>query len=788
VSDLAVSLTSREQVAARADEVDRLVLSAYERTRPAATLLAVGGYGRRELFPFSDVDLLLLVDRPPEGAARSAVAEFLRILWDAGLRVSQSVRTVGECCEIHEGNLELTISLLDQRLLGGDPLRFEQLVAKFPKFLNAHSATIAKHLCVMTRGRHAKYGDTIYHLEPNVKEHPGGLRDVHVIHWLGRLKGDRVDKLAEERDFLFGVRLFLHRYFQRDNNLLTFDTQEAIGREPGEWMRTYYRHAREIFRAVTRTMEGVESAGHSLLSQFRDWRSRLSTEDFTVSREQVLLRRPQQLYADPHLVMRLMQFVSRHQLRLAWDTEQRVRKAISEGANAGGGWVHWRELLSSSHASVGLRAMQATGALPAMIPEWRRIDCLVTRDFFHRYTVDEHTLMAIHSLEELVSGSDALRRRFADLMTETDQPDLLRLAILLHDIGKGGGTGEHVKESVDAATTALRRLNVPEDARSVVRFLIEHHLDLSSVMTSRDLGDPATGRYIAERAGTIERLKLLTLLTYADISAVNPAAMTPWRLEQLWRVYLAGYEELTKELVADRIQGPRLGGELASFLEGFPTRYLRTHSEAEIRGHVALAADVASQETGMDLARLDGAYRLTLATQDRPALLASVSGALASFGMNILKAEAFSNARGVCLDTFTFADPHRTLELNPTESERLCDTVRRAMQGKLDVSRLLQNRRKPPSAHAIRTQPSVAFNNSVSDRATLIEIVAEDRPGLLYDLTRTISGAGCNIEVVLIDTEAHKALDVFYVTRAGGKLNAEVESSLKEALLAACRV
>jgi [protein-PII] uridylyltransferase len=781
-------VTPSEQLAARADQVDRLVLNAFERSRPSATLVAVGGYGRRELFPSSDVDLLLLVDEPPEGDARNAIAEFLRILWDDKLRIGQSVRTVRECCEIHEGNLELTISLLDQRFLGGERTLFEQLEAQFPKFLNAQRPVVAKHLCAMTRGRHAKYGNTIYHLEPNVKEHPGGLRDVHVVHWLGRLKGSEAEALASERDFLFGVRIFLHQHFQRDNNLLTFDAQEELAQEPAAWMRAYYRNAREIFRAVTRTMEASENAGSKLLAQFRDWRSRVSTEDFTVAREQVLLRRPQQIYADAALVMRLIQFVSRHQLRLAWDTEQRIRKAVSEGAPLAASWDDWREVLRHPRASMGLRALQETGALARLIPEWQRIDCLVTRDFYHRYTVDEHTLVTIQSIEDLAATSDPLRRRFADLLTEIDRPEVLRLALLLHDIGKGAGTGEHAAESVRIASAALKRLGVPDEAAGAALFLIEHHLDLSSLISSRDLGDPATARLIAEFSGTIERLKFLTLLTYADISAVNPTAMTPWRLEQLWRAYLAGYEELTKELDTDRIHGPRLDGELARFVEGFPVRYLRTHSEAEVRGHAALAAETDSGGTRTNLERLDGSYRLTLVTQDRPALLASVSGALAGLGMNILKAEAFSNAHGLCLDTFTFSDPHRTLELNPTESDRLCDTVRRAVQGKIDVDELLQNRRRSPAMNRGRqTQPAVAFNNSVSETATLIEIVAEDRPGLLHHLARTISAAGCNIEVVLIDTEAHRALDVFYVTRAGGRLPEDLEPSLKCALLAVCR-
>lgn len=773
----------------RSAEVDRLVLNAFQRANPPVSVVAVGGYGRRELFPFSDVDLLLLVDGPLEAPAREPVSEFLRILWDAGLRVSQSVHTAAECCEIHEGNLELTISLLDQRFLCGDPARYHDLQTRFPKFLKAQRSTIANHLGQMTRGRHAKYGDTIYHLEPNVKEHPGGLRDVHVMHWLEKLNAGGTESFAAGREFLFDVRIFLHRHFQRDNNLLSFDAQEAISGNPAHWMRQYYRNARELHRAVTRSIEVSESSRNGLLTQFRDWRGRLSNADFTVSRERVLLREPGKLHSDPHLIMRLMEFIARHQLRLAWDTQRRIRSARAEGASCEGSWNELRGILALPRASVALRAMQETGILSAVIPEWQRIDCLVVRDFYHRYTVDEHTLVAIQSLEDLEREHDETRRRFNRLMSEVDHPELLRLALLLHDTGKGGGAGEHVAESLRVADSAMQRLGVPEEAGAVVQFLIEHHLDLSLVMNSRDLGDPATGRCIADRAGTLERLRLLTLLTYADISAVNPTAMTPWRLEQLWRTYLAGHEELTRELEAERIHAPPLRDDVKWFVEGFPTRYLRTHSEAEIRRHCALA-----QQTGeasgpaVDLVRLNGTWGLTVITDDRPSLLAAVSGALASFGMNILKAEAFSNARGMSLETFKFADPHRTLELNPTESDRLRETVSRALQGKVDVHRLLENRRKPLAVNRTsRVQPSVVFNNGTSETATLIEIVAEDRPGLLYDLTRTISEAGCNIEVVLIDTEAHKALDVFYVTARGQMLSESLENTLKTGLLIACR-
>jgi len=752
-------------------------------------VVAVGGYGRRELFPYSDVDLLLLNAAPDETREqREMISEFLRSLWDAGLRVSQSVHTVEDCLELHQGNLELTISLLDHRFLCGDRARHGRLEAELPKFLHRERPVLMDQLCRMTRARHAKFGGTIYHLEPNVKEHPGGLRDLHVIRWLSMLRESAEDHAPETAAAtLCSIRIFLHRSLGRDANLLTFDLQEAISQEPAVWMREYYRSAREIWRAANLAMEASERRDLGLFSQFRDWRSRVSNSEFTVSRERVLLREPLDLERDPEYPIRLMQFLARHKLRLARETESRIAAAL------GGMWVSrqpsWsslRALLGLPYAALAIRTMHETGLLTRLIPEWTRVDCLVTRDFYHQYTVDEHTLVTLESLEELRDSKDPERQRFRTLLHETAAWETLRLALLLHDMGKGSGTGEHTTESVRFATVVMERLGVPPAERETVVFLIRHHLDLSAIMNSRDLNDPATARYMAGRIGTVERLRMLTLLTWADINAVNPAAMTPWRLEQLWLTYLAGYDEFTRELHTSRIREVCLSAEVSAFVEGFPTRYLNTHSEDEIRAHYVLWSENRAAGLAISIERSEGAWRMTVITSDRPFLLASLSGTLASFGLNILKAEAFANSRGVILDTFAFSDPHRTLELNASEVDRLRDTVRRAITGKVDVRKLLSGRRKPSVSGQGRVPSSVAFNNEVSEMSSLIEIVAEDRPGLLYDLTQVLSSAGLNIEVVLIDTEAHKAMDVFYVTHEGAQVPLAMQPDIRGKLLEVC--
>ena len=780
---------AREELSRRTSEVDRTVVATYEKIHPPVTVVAVGGYGRQELFPFSDVDLLLLNAAPDESKEqRELISEFLRALWDEGLRVSQSVHTVDDCLELHQGNLELTISLLDHRFLCGDRARHGRLAAELPKFLHRERAGLMDQLCKMTRQRRAKFGDTIYHLEPNVKEHPGGLRDLHVIRWLAMLRESAADffpETAAER--LYAIRIFLHRSAGRDANLLTFDLQEAISPEPAAWMREYYRGAREIWRSASQAMDASERRDLGLFSQFRDWRGRVSNNEFTVSRERVLLREPLELERDSEYPIRLMQFLARHRLRLSRDAENRVTATLgSMWLDRQPTWSSLRTLLTMPYAAGAIRVMQETGMLARLIPEWNRIDCLVTRDFYHQYTVDEHTLVTLEALEELRDSKDEERRRFRTLLHETAAWETLRLALLLHDIGKGGGTGEHARESVRLATTVMERLGVPQIERETVVFLIEHHLDLSGIMNSRDLIDPGTARDIAERIGTVERLRMLTLLTFADISAVNASAMTPWRLEQLWLTYLAGYDEFTRELETSRIREPRVPAEVASFIEGFPTRYLNTHGEGEIRAHHVLWSENKAGGLAVSIDRSEGTWRMTVITHDRPYLLASLSGTLAAFGLNILKAEAFSNSQGIVLDTFAFADPHRTLELNASEVDRLRDTVRRTVTGKVDVKKLLSGRRKPAIAGGAHVAPSVAFNNEASETSSLIEIVAVDRPGLLYDLTSVLSSAGLNIEVVLIDTEAHKALDVFYVTHRGARVPLAMQPEIRSKLLAAC--
>lgn len=801
-------------LAERTAQVDGIVLQAAAdfllADAPAGiAVLAVGGYGRRQLFPYSDVDLLLLFASDKLAADhKEAISGFLQTLWDAGLRLGHSVRTPAECLEVHDQNAELNVSLLDQRYLAGDRVLYAALAEKLPRFLHGNRDALVRNLARLTRERHAKYGETFYHLEPNVKETPGGLRDYQLICWLQQLRetdptrlaaADPEPELQQAFRFLARLRCYLHCHSGRDNNALTFDSQDAIAERwyhaahPGEeaaaqWMREYYRHARAIYRAATRRLDACESQSSALLAQFRDWRSRLSNADFSVHRERAHFRAPRQLDLDPEMVLRLFEFVARHGIRPSLESEERIEARLdrlrAHFADPPPLWPALQRILSLPHAPLALRCMHETGVLTAIFPELRQIECLVIRDFFHRYTVDEHTLVAIQSVCGLSAAEETPRRFYRDLLAEVKAPAVLLLALLFHDSGKGAPGEGHVDASLRVAQGALARIGMPAQDRETVLFLIGRHLELSSVLQSRDVFDPQTIRDVAHRVETVERLKVLTLLTHADISAVNPAAMTPWRAEQLLHLYMAVYNELTRELDAERIEAlPSGPPERVLFLEGFPTRYLRTHTDAEIDEHMAMRERSREHGFAVDIRRRDSAWQLTLVARDKTGLFASVAGTLSSFGLNILKAEAFSNRRGLVLDTFNFADPMRNLDLNESEADRLKTIVEKVIAGKANVRELLKNRPKPalPSRKA-RIPGRVTFNSEASNSATLVEIVAEDRPGLLYDLASAISTNGGNIEVVLIDTEAHKAMDVFYVTAEGRKLDPAKQLSLQTAL------
>ena len=843
----------------RSGLVDSLAARLYQHfisagaTGPAGLcLIAVGGYGRRELHPYSDIDVTFICsDSGVEKALREATAALLRALWDIGLRSSGGLRVLAECRTVLASNPEFAVALLDARYLAGDPQLFSALHDKLlPEVIARERNSLVANLEDLTGQRHKKYGDTIFHLEPNLKDAPGGLRDYHVARWLAGIAtlDERGAWAAPEEawpqafspqaraafGFLTAARCFLHYRRERDDNRLTYEMQDEAAREgigdsaalpAPEWMRGYFRHARWVDGLVKRLIDETTRPHRSLYAVFEGWRSRLSNAEFSVVGGRIFLRQSVAVGDETEILMRLFEMVARHGLELSAEVERWVAEALprispqtAELPEAG---LTLQTVLVLPHAARALRAMHRLEVLALLIPEFRTIDALVTRDFYHRYTVDEHTFVTIqvlHDLERLraepdsrgeASGQDLrhIERRFARLLGEIESPEVLYLALLMHDLGKGSGRTDHTHGSVEAAGKVLARLGTSPDEDQAVLFLISHHLDMSSTLLRRDILDPATIREFARKIGASQRLKMLTLLTYADVKAVNPEALTPWKADALWQLYVSTANDLARSLDDERLPAaadaaldisealPAASAqdkpsELHAFLEGFPQRYLTVHAPGEILEHLGMARSLEQKPTQIRLIRKPSFWELTLITRDRPMLFATITGVLAAWGMSIVKADAFSNARGVVLDIFAFHDLHSTLELNPTEASRFEHNLTDALSGKLSLDGLFGDsaaaRATPrPAKVAIPTQ--VRFDDSSSAHSTLLELVTADRPGLLYDVSRTLAAAGCNIEVALIDTEGERAIDVFYLTAGGAKLTSQQQDQIQSQLLGLLR-
>jgi [protein-PII] uridylyltransferase len=817
----------------RTQFVDKLGLQLWTQHVPSTVrsgfaLAALGGFGRGELFPYSDIDLLFLAENDAlRGRMKDPVRSMCQEMWDAGLRVSPTTRTLDECARFDPDNVEFTVSLLDCRLLSGDAKLFERLHEKtLPQVVARESDVLMQRLAEVTRTRHLRFGDTIFHLAPNLKEGPGGLRDLQVARWLdlimalaseGKWPGTLdpppnggADAVLDAMDFLTSSRCYLHYQGNRDDNVISWEAQDELAKRgiatlagsvsSAEWMRLYFRHARNIHHHARRMLEQLPRKRSSLYRSFQHWRSRSSNEEFSVVDGRVYLQQTAGA-RDCLVILRLFTFVARHGVALSVETERRLdnaRRGLADTMPQDSRlWEHLREILVSPHAAEALRAMHSLGLLTLAIPEFEAIDSLVLRDLYHRYTVDEHSILAIEVLHRLATNDVDWLRPFAGLLAELERPELLFLALLLHDTGKGMDGDDHVHNSLQLAAAAVQRMALDEDDEQTVGLLIGAHLEMSSTLRRRDIYDPETARELAHKVGTPERLKMLTLLTLADIKSVNPDALTPWKAENLWRLYTGTANYFTRSVDSERFHAeecstqverivallPQRRSHLLEFLEGLPQRYLMSHSPEQVLLHFEMAKQLRGQPAQLAIRRIAGQHELTIVTLDRPALFSTLAGILYGWGMDITKASAFSNRVGVIVDSFYFKDRFHTLELNPPECERFKKSIVEILIGEAPLERLLESRLKSDTKPTkLKVETRLRFDEECSPASTLLEVVTQDRPGLLHTVSSILARQSCSIEVALIDTEGATAHDAFYVTCDGMKLTREQQRATEWAL------
>ncbi|KAF0185767.1 MAG: protein-PII uridylyltransferase [Nitrospirae bacterium] len=789
--------------ASLSDHVDQIVHQRYCETlgtdTPGLALLAVGGYGRREQAAFSDVDILLLCMRD-DRKSREAAEKVLYSLWDHGIQISHAFRDLKTCADDALKDLQIRTSLFHVRLVAGDAVvyeRFRQDVQSRVLY-NDKRKFLGELLREIDR-RHNKYGNSVYLLEPNVKEGRGALRDVHSASWLVRstLSVDlfreysRLFPHRNDREFLdafawlLRIRSALHCVSRRKNEVLSFEVQGSVAgllgfRDTRDYLaaelllRVYYRKAQVIAEVLNGAMHLCSTKYFQVPFTFT---IRRLSENFALAREEIIVR--QQV---PSLSLEMMleafQFYAMTGKNLSHNLIEQIRRSAMHtkppAVHSRNALNHFWSILKSGRVYETLAAMHRIRLFEKILPEFGRLRNLVIFEMYHRYTVDEHTLMAVRNAEAVRLSNE---KRLSDLreLFMTIKPELFFFALLVHDIGKGisrrhEGIGYRMLKGI------IERFSIGADDGSRIAFLVKNHIYFSQLTLRRDPESPETIRQLAELVGTEDNLNALYLMTYADMSAVKPGFWSEWKAYLFQEVY-----KRTKDMLQGvhndipRIEEP----EVLAFLNTMPERYILLQAADAIRNDYVLSVRARRERLVSSFSgRPDGTMELTVVSFQMTRLFSKIVGILSCRGLNIARARLYTSTEGLAVRKIIISN------WSELHWEGLIGRLEHDLHEGILACRslMLTSHRSSADLVARRFEVFAEVDNEGSEIFTILEVHFPDRIGLLYDITNILSTMNLDIASAVINTDDDMAEDVFYLHYDGRKLPPQLICSLLAAL------
>ena len=794
-----------------AEAMDAVVLSIYQSAMPQTAgphaLVALGGYGRCEMAPHSDVDLLFLFAKSQDKVP-AVVAGVFNPLWDLGFEVGHSSRTLDDVVRAVREDLESRTAMMDGRLLAGDAALFAQFQKRLYK--RVPKRTVAELNRLRQQQREAR--QSVQLLEPNVKESPGGLREIQMFEWALKAKvkapeysdlyaqyldgGSR--SLAHSRAFLWRVRHALHFAVGRKRDVLEHDLKPqiaaALGYEDQDqelavecFMREYYLHARTVHQLVERAFQQLTRKPRNSSRSMYIERGVAAIEG-----EIVLTDGEAYFAADPLRLLKIFLTAQTKNLKLSDQARCAVRASLPLINDAfrrlpAARDLFLRILKRKYHTARTLRSMHDLGVLGVYLPEFERLTCLVQYDIYHIYTVDEHTLVALENLEALGQQEGAM----SAILAQCTRRDLLFFAVLLHDVGKWK-RDDHIARGIEMTEELSERMGLSPEERSMLRFLVEHHQDMVLISRRRNLDDY---EMIAEFAGLFanaEWLRALYLVSYADLSAVAPDAWTDWQGALLWELYYKTAEQLHSDREAlaakqrarqkldehlDHIEGHWPAQRVVQFqehIDQLPPSYLVAYNRAQIKVHLEMIARLSREQPFvLEFIEHEGHTEVVVCTRDQRQLMAKICGALAVNDINILRADVNTRADDVVLDIFQVTNIDGSPVLPDWKKERMRERVAEVISLRLKARDLIAKYSSSWDRRRRQRQydqpPRIAFDNHISARYTVVDIEAQDTVGLLYRIAYLLDELDLDIHRAIINTVAARAQDAFYIVDAEGQ-------------------